>query len=177
MASDPLTFGSFFGVKIEEKTNIVRRKETRTSDFCILLKSRKFTSFFGGFCSCFGEKVLLIELKIFFCCVKRKKQRYFRKLTKRWPFYINPQPFELERIFRIKRKWSTRTNSLLAKVLTVASSFFVPFVPVLQGFTEVFSPNRESLKLTWQRVFWIKSLLFLCFYRTWVLTIFKSIKC
>mgnify|MGYP003430245505 CR=1 FL=1 len=38
----------------------------------------------------------------------------------------------------------TRTNSLLAKVLTIASSFFVPFVPELQGFTENYALNRES---------------------------------
>ena len=49
--------------------------------------------FFGAFYSCFGEKVLLIEQKIFLRCIKRQKQRYFRSLTKRWPWLINLQPF------------------------------------------------------------------------------------
>ena len=48
---------------------------------------------------------------------------------------------------------STRTNSLLAKVLTIASSFFVPFVAVSQVFTENFALNRESPKWTSLRVF------------------------
>ena len=59
---------------------------------------------------------------------------------------------------------TTRTNSLLAKVLTIASSFFVPFVADLQGFTEISAANRESLNWTSGSVFWIKkrvSLLFL----------------
>ena len=43
---------------------------------------------------------------------------------------------------------STNTNSLLAKVLTIASSFFVPFVAVSQGVTEIFIQTRESLKWT-----------------------------
>ena len=70
-------------------------------------KSRKLLSFFGAFCSCFGEKVLSVELKIFLCCIKTQKQRYFRELTKRWAFFNNLQPFELGRIFRIKRNRST----------------------------------------------------------------------
>ena len=48
---------------------------------------------------------------------------------------------------------STRTNSLLAKVLTIASSFFVPFVAVSQGFTEISAANRESLNWTSGSVF------------------------
>ena len=51
---------------------------------------------------------------------------------------------------------STKTNYLLAKVLTIASSFFVPFVAVSQGFTEISAANRESQKWTYSRVFWIK---------------------
>ena len=68
---------------------------------------------------------------------------------------------------------STRTNSLLAKVLTIASSFFVPFVAVSQGFTEISAANRESLNWTSGSVFWIKNRVSLCFYRTQVLTIKK----
>ena len=75
--------------------------------FLFLHKSRKFTSFFGAFCICFGEKVLSVEQKNFLCCIKKQKQRYFRELTKRWPFFINLQPFEPGRKFQIKRKWST----------------------------------------------------------------------
>ena len=71
---------------------------------------------------------------------------------------------------------STRTNSLLAKVLTIASSFFVPFVAELQWFIENFAPNRESLNWTSGSVFWIKNRVSLCFYRTQVLTIEKFIK-
>lgn len=48
---------------------------------------------------------------------------------------------------------STRTNSLLAKVLTIASSFFVPFVAVSQGFTEISAADRESLNWTSGSVF------------------------
>ena len=48
---------------------------------------------------------------------------------------------------------STTTNSLLAKVLTLASSFFVPFVAESQGFTEICPLNRESQKWTYLRVF------------------------
>ena len=48
---------------------------------------------------------------------------------------------------------STNTISLLAKVLTLASSFFVPFVPVSQGFTEISAENRESLNWTSGSVF------------------------
>ena len=70
-------------------------------------KGRKLTSFCGAICCCFGEKVLLIEQKIFLCYIKSQKQRCFRSLTKRWPWLINSQPFELERKFRIKRKRST----------------------------------------------------------------------
>ena len=43
---------------------------------------------------------------------KSWKQRYFREITKRWPFSINSQPFELERIFRISE---TRSTSLCPK--------------------------------------------------------------
>ena len=75
--------------------------------FASFLKSRKLLSFFKGFCVCFGEKVLSIELKSILCCIKRQKQRYFHSLTKRWPWLINLQPFERGRIFRIKQKWST----------------------------------------------------------------------
>ena len=71
---------------------------------------------------------------------------------------------------------STNTNSLLAKVLTIASSFFVPFVAVSQGFTEISAVNRESLNWTSGSVFWIKNRVSLCFYRTQVLTIEKFIK-
>ena len=42
-----------------------RRNKTNRSAKTCLLKSRKLISFFGAFYSCFGEKVLLIELKIF----------------------------------------------------------------------------------------------------------------
>ena len=48
---------------------------------------------------------------------------------------------------------TTRTNSLLAKVLTIASSFLVPFVAVSQGFTEISAANRESLNWTSGSVF------------------------
>ena len=48
---------------------------------------------------------------------------------------------------------STNTNSLLAKVLTLASSFFVSFVAELQGFTENSATNRESQKWTSGGVF------------------------
>ena len=54
--------------------------------------------------------------------------------------------------------------------------FFVPFVAVLQWFAENSAPNRESQKWNYSRVFWIKSLVFLCFYHTWLLTISKYIK-
>jgi len=42
---------------------------------------------------------------------------------------------------------------MLAKVLTFASSFFVPFVAVSQGFTEIAAANRESLNWTSGSVF------------------------
>ena len=45
-------------------------------------KSRFFASFSGAFCSCFGMVVVLFELKIFLCCIKKQKQRYFREITK-----------------------------------------------------------------------------------------------
>jgi hypothetical protein len=48
---------------------------------------------------------------------------------------------------------STRTNSLLTKVLMIASSFFVHFVADLQGFTENSASNRESLNWTSGSVF------------------------
>ena len=84
----------------------------RTSEipFFIFCKSRKSLSFFEAFCSCFGMAVVLFELKIFLCCIKRQKQRCFRSLTKLWAFFTNSQPFELERKFRIKRKWSTKPS-------------------------------------------------------------------
>ena len=37
--------------------------------------------------------------------------------------------------------------------LTIASSFFVPFVAVSQGFTEISAANRESLNWTSGSVF------------------------
>ena len=48
---------------------------------------------------------------------------------------------------------STNAHSLLAEVLTLASSFFVPFVVVSQGFTEISAANRESLNWTSGSVF------------------------
>ncbi len=48
---------------------------------------------------------------------------------------------------------STNTNSLLVKVLILASSFFVSFVAELQGFTEISITNGESQKRTSNSVF------------------------
>ena len=43
------------------------------------LKKSLFHIFFRAFGNCFGIAVVLFVLKIFLCCVKKQKQRYFRK--------------------------------------------------------------------------------------------------
>ena len=53
----------------------------------------------------------------------------------------------------LKACLAIRRFFLLAKVLPIASSFFVPFVPELQGFIENYALNRESQKWTYSRVF------------------------
>ena len=64
----------------------------------------------------------------------------------------------------------------LQKCWRLQAVFFVPFVAVSQGFTEISAANRESLNWTSGSVFWIKNRVSLCFYRTQVLTIEKFIK-
>ena len=111
-------------------------------------KSRKLLSFFGAFCSCLGEKVLSVELKIFLCCIKTQKQRYFRKLTKRKAFFTNLQPFELERIFRIKRNWSSIFFVLCNPVLYGWIFLYLDFT---QWMTDTYSVNSPEQRTNRER--------------------------
>ena len=101
-------------------------------------------SFFGAYCVCFGEKVLSLEQKIFLCFQKRWKQRCFRRLTKRWAFSINSQPFELERIFQIKQNWSTIFFVLCNPVLYGWIFLYLDFTQRMTGIYSAIFPKQRT---------------------------------
>ena len=135
-------------------------------------KSRKVISFFVAFYCCCGMAVVLFKQKIFLCCIKRQKQRYFRKLTKWWPWLINSQPFELERIFRIKR--NCRPFFLFSTIQSFMAGFF--YVLILPKEPQAFTANwwlqnkNKRYYKSFNIVNWI-------IYKKWLFTFFSVVIC
>ena len=90
-----------------------RGNAVTTADFSILFEKSQVAIFFRGILQLFQRKSPFGQLKIFLCCIKRQKQRYFRSLAKRKAFLTNLQPFELGRIFRISETRSRKRSGFL----------------------------------------------------------------
>ena len=101
--------------------------------------------FFGAFCVCFGEKVLLIEQKNFLCFHKGRKQRCFLQ-SDRKPTMIKLLKLNCGTERLLYQMSSSRPFFLLSLFRSLPTGFF--YAAILptesQAFTAISSPRQSK---------------------------------